>query len=135
MDLEHVFGPKPFVVELKARDRWEAIDELVEHLVETQRIEARNKEAITIAIKQREMLMNAGIGQGIAVPHAMTDLIDQPVAAIGRSRNGIKFHSIRGVQLVSVIVLYLIRRDEYQEDVQAMANMVKFMPVALRQGV
>jgi len=33
MDFDDFLGPKPIVVDLRAKDRWDAIDELVGHLV------------------------------------------------------------------------------------------------------
>jgi mannitol/fructose-specific phosphotransferase system IIA component (Ntr-type) len=35
MTLEDFLGPEPNVVDLQAQNRWEAIDELVDHLVAT----------------------------------------------------------------------------------------------------
>jgi hypothetical protein len=33
MDLNDFLGPKPIVIDLHAVNRWEAIDELIDHLV------------------------------------------------------------------------------------------------------
>ncbi len=45
---------------------------------------------------ERERLGTTGIGDGIAIPHARTDAVDQLVIAIGRSARGVEFESLDG---------------------------------------
>src|SRR6056297_1709080 len=44
-------------------------------------------------IIEREALASTGIGHGIAIPHCLTNLVDETVMAFGRSTNGIPFDS------------------------------------------
>jgi len=46
MDLDDFLGPKPNVIDLRAENRWEAIEELIDHLVKEKRIAAEHREAI-----------------------------------------------------------------------------------------
>src|SRR6266446_10596898 len=94
MDLGDFLGPKPNVVDLRARNRWEAIDELMSNLATTNKIKPEHKDAITAAVKKRETSMSTGIGFGIGVPHASTDLIYEVVGAFGRSKKGINFDAL-----------------------------------------
>jgi mannitol/fructose-specific phosphotransferase system IIA component (Ntr-type) len=89
MDLNEFFGPKPIVVDLRAENRWDAIDELLGHLVEHQKIKPEDKSAIGEAIKKRERSVTTAIGFGIAIPHASTALASEVVGIIGRSRQGV----------------------------------------------
>jgi len=45
---------------------------------------------------ERERLGTTGIGDGIAIPHARTDAVDQLVIALGRSARGVEFESLDG---------------------------------------
>ncbi len=45
---------------------------------------------------KREGLMTTGIGQGVAIPHCRTSLVDAPVAALGISRRGVDWEAVDG---------------------------------------
>src|SRR6266568_4895950 len=75
MDLNEFLGPKPIVIDLHAQNRWEAIDELINHLVANHKIKPEHRNAIAESVRKRESSMTTGIGFGIGVPHAATDLV------------------------------------------------------------
>ena len=85
MDLGDILGPEQIVPELKAANRWEAIDELIEQLIVSGKLKPEHREAVTAVIKKREASMSTGIGFGIGIPHASTDLIYEVVGCLGRS--------------------------------------------------
>ena len=80
------FGPDVSVVDLKAQDRWQAIEELMSHLVDTHKIQSQHRDSIAESIRKRELSMSTGIGFGVGIPHASTALLSEVVAAVGRSR-------------------------------------------------
>ncbi len=43
MDLNEFLGPKPIVIDLRAENRWEAIDELIDQLVVHHKIKAEHQ--------------------------------------------------------------------------------------------
>lgn len=57
-DLDDFLGPKPIRINLRAKDRWEAIDELEGHLVVTDKIKPDHQQAILAAVTQRERAMS-----------------------------------------------------------------------------
>jgi len=65
MDLADILGRDQIVPELKASNRWEAIDELIGNLVATGKIQPGDRDAVTAAVKKRETSMSTGIGFGI----------------------------------------------------------------------
>ena len=85
MNLGDILGPDNILPELRATNRWEAIDELITNLVTTTKIKAEHREAIAAVVKKRETSMSTGIGFGIGIPHASTSLIYQVVGSFGRS--------------------------------------------------
>src|ERR1700678_775823 len=92
--LDDFLGPDEKPIELKAKDRWEAIDELLDELAMDKKIKPEHRNAIGDAVKKRESSMSTGIGFGIGIPHASTDLVDQMVGAVGRSKNGVQFDAL-----------------------------------------
>lgn len=88
---------------LKAKNKDEVLEEMVELLFNARKI--KDKEKILDAIKKREELMSTGIGHGVAIPHAKCDGVNTLVAAFGRSETGIDFKSIDGEPVYLFFIL------------------------------
>src|SRR2546429_467301 len=69
MDLGDILGPEQINPELQASNRWEAIDELINLLVQAGKIKPENLDSIVAVVKKRESSMSTGIGFGIGIPH------------------------------------------------------------------
>ena len=110
-----VFPNEHIVSELTSADGFQAIDELVGHLASVGTVEPENKTAIVAALKQRERSMSTGIGFGIALPHAVTNLVGEIVIAFGRSKAGIDFDALdrQPVRLVAMIIVPVAMREEH----------------------
>jgi mannitol/fructose-specific phosphotransferase system IIA component (Ntr-type) len=126
MDLNDFLGPKPIVIDLRAENRWEAIDELINHLVANKKIKAEHKDAITASVKKRESSMTTGIGFGIGLPHASTDLVSEVVGVAGRSRQGIQFDALDG-KPVKLVMLFLVPQGQFQKHLHTLANIAKLL--------
>jgi mannitol/fructose-specific phosphotransferase system IIA component (Ntr-type) len=111
---------------MHATDRWQAIDELLAQLVKAGRIKADDLPAILQAVKKRETTMSTGIGFGIGIPHATTDLIGDVIGAFGRSKTGINFDAL-DEQPVNLIVLFLVPQGQFQKHLHTLANIAKFL--------
>jgi fructose-specific phosphotransferase system IIA component len=126
MDLNDFLGPKPIVIELKAEDRWQAIDELIAALLANGKIKSEDRKTITEAVKKRESAMTTGIGFGIGIPHASTDLVSETVGAIGRSRTGVQFDALDG-KPVRLAMLFLVPQGQFQKHLHSLANIAKLL--------
>jgi fructose-specific phosphotransferase system IIA component len=91
-------------LELEARKKNEALQELVELLHRAGRIE--NPEATLDGLMEREKLTSTGIGSGIAIPHLLSPDVGQTVMAFGRKREGLRFDSVdnQPVNLIFLVV-------------------------------
>src|SRR6478736_6993926 len=107
MDLGDILSKEQIITDLQAGDRWQAIDELIKNLVSTGKIKAEHHDAISAVVKKRESSMSTGIGFGIGIPHASTDLIYEVTGALGRSKKGISFDALDN-QPVNLVVLFLV---------------------------
>ena len=126
MDLADILGREQIVPELKATNRWEAIDELIGNLVATGKIQPGDRDAITAAVKKRETSMSTGIGFGIGIPHASTDLIYEVVGALGRSQEGVNFDALDN-QPVKLVMLFLVPQGQFQKHLHTLANIAKLL--------
>jgi mannitol/fructose-specific phosphotransferase system IIA component (Ntr-type) len=126
MDLDDFLGPKPIIIDLLARDRWEAIDELLGALVTHAKIKSEHRGAIQTAVEQRERRFGTGIGFGIGIPHASTDLVSEVVGVIGRSRKGLQFDALDG-EPVKLVLLFLVPAGQFQKHINTLANIAKML--------
>jgi fructose-specific phosphotransferase system IIA component len=126
MDLGDILSKEQIVPDLQATDRWQAIDELINNLVATGKIKAEHREAITAVVRKRETSMSTGIGFGIGIPHASTDLIYEVVGALGRSKKGVDFNSLDN-QPVHLVMLFLVPQGQFQKHLHTLANIAKML--------
>lgn len=126
MNLADILAREQIVPELRAANRWEAIDELLNTLVECGKIKAEHRAAIAAVVKKRETSMSTGIGYGIGIPHASTDLIYEVVGALGRSQAGVNFDALDN-QPVNLVMLFLVPQGQFQKHLHTLANIAKLL--------
>ena len=126
MDLADILTQDQIITDLQAANRWEAIDELINNLVTTGKIQAQHRDAIAAVVKKRETSMSTGIGFGIGIPHASTDLINEVVGALGRSRKGVNFDALDN-QPVNLVMLFLVPQGQFQKHLHTLANIAKLL--------
>ena len=126
MDLADILTRTQILPELRAVDRWEAIDELIQNLVDTGRIQPEDQPAIAGVVYRREKSMSTGIGFGIGIPHASTDLISEVTGALGRSRTGVSFEALDN-QPVHLVLLFLVPQGQFQKHLHTLANIAKLL--------
>ena len=126
MDLGDIISPEQIKPEMQASNRWEAIDELITCLVDSGKIKPENRDAIVAVVKKRESSMSTGIGFGIGIPHASTDLINDVTGALGRSRKGVNFDALDN-QPVNLVVLFLVPQGQFQKHLHTLAKIAKLL--------
>src|SRR5688572_29487328 len=126
MELADILTKDQILPDLQASTRWEAIDELINNLVVTGKIKPENREAIAAVVKKRDTQMSTGIGFGIGIPHASTDLIAEVVGALGRSRRGCNFDALDN-QPVNLVMLFLVPQGQFQKHLHTLANIAKLL--------
>lgn len=124
MKLSDIMVTDAMVPELKAKMRNDAIAELVDALAAAGAIPAKRAGEITKAVLARESQATTGIGKGVALPHTKITGLAKPLAAIGRSIEGIDFAALDSQPVYSVILL-LSSADDPDEHLQAMEAIFK----------
>jgi len=126
MNLGDILSPAQIIPEMQASNRWEAIDELLTNLISTAKIKQEHREQIAAVVKKRESSMSTGIGFGIGIPHASTDLIYEVVGALGRSRKGVNFDALDN-QPVNLVMLFLVPQGQFQKHLHTLASIAKLL--------
>lgn len=81
-------------VNLKAKNKSEVIDEMIELLYNAGKL--NSKEKYKKAILEREDKSSTGMEDGVAIPHGKTNAVKIPTIAIGISKDGIDYNSLDG---------------------------------------
>ena len=126
MTLGSLLSVDQIVPEMKSTERWAAIVELIDLLVEKGAVRKADRESVLAALRQREETMSTGIGFGIAIPHASSNCVNEVVAAFGRSSAGIEFDSLDNSP-IKFIVLFVVPKDQFQVHLRTLAAIAKFL--------
>lgn len=93
--------------DMKATNKDEAIEELVDLVANSQLV--KDRDLLLRDILHREEMVTTGIGYGVAFPHAKTKATKGIVIAFGRSQSGIDFDAM---DKKPVYVFFLIAAPE-----------------------
>lgn len=124
MKLSEFVQPDLIKVGLEAKDKWEAITQLIDLMIEAKRVKPEHRGKLIDVVFDRERSMSTGMERGIAIPHANSPLINDVVGAIGISKTGIPFESLDG-QPSDLIVLLVIPKDKFQKHVRTLAGIAR----------
>ncbi|MDD8027702.1 MAG: PTS sugar transporter subunit IIA [Acidobacteriota bacterium] len=107
LDITHFsdyLKPAQVIHDLKAKDKVQAIEELLDVLAKQKLIV--NKKVLLTRLIDRENLVSTALGDGIAVPHARVDTGGEMAIAAGRSASGIDFEALdkKKVHLIILII-------------------------------
>ena len=126
MQLPELFGPQDLVNGFDPTDKWQAIRELVDHLVATDRLPGERGEDVLDAVLSREKSMSTGMERGVAIPHAAVDDLETVVACMGvvSREGGLAFESIDG-QPARLVVLLIIPRAQKLLHIRTLADVAR----------
>lgn len=111
-------------VNLRAKNKREVLEELVNLLVNAQEISDR--EEMVKVLLEREKLGSTGIGEGIAIPHGKTKAVKKLVAAFGRSQGGVNFESLDG-EPAHIFFLLVAPHDSAGPHLKALARISRLL--------
>lgn len=122
--LSEILDPNLVVLELREETAAEAILEIAELLRDHGHVQDYYKFAD--AVMEREGRSSTNTGEGVAFPHARTDLVKRLALGVGRSAAGLQFGPAK--ELVHLIFLFGVPKQmvtDYLVCVGAVARVVK----------
>ena len=124
MNLKDKLFQETILVPLVARNREDAIQELLTHLKSLDILSETTK--LFSNIKEQESVSTSATGRGIAYPHSMSVELNELVCILGKSIDGIEFNSPDG-HLCHLILLTLSPENdplEHRKFISHFRNMV-----------
>ncbi len=106
---------------LAAQEKYAAIDELIDLLIEAKDLPRRLRDAVHNVVVDRERSMSTGMEMGIALPHGSCDRVENMIGALGLSPKGIEFECLDG-EPARLILLLVLPRHEFQIHVRTLAG-------------
>ena len=123
MKLASLLTNDQIILDMKSEGHWDAIVELVGHLVAVDHLPEDCREEVLEAL-QVEDQVSTGIGSGVAIPHTLSDRLENVIAVFGRSAEGIDFEALDNAP-VHFVVLFIVPRSQYNLHLQTLAAIAK----------
>ncbi|HZE96696.1 MAG TPA: PTS sugar transporter subunit IIA [Planctomycetota bacterium] len=110
----------------QAKDKWDAIGKMVDLLIGQNRLKSEHRDAVYKALEAREKVASTGMENGVAIPHASVDGVEDALAALAISPAGIPFQSTDG-QPAKIIILLVIPRKVVQKHIRTLAGIARLL--------
>ncbi len=124
MKLSQLLSIRHILPNLQTMDRWQAIEALLDHLIEIGDVQGAWRAEILASLRQREDMISTGVGAGVAIPHAFSEHISEVIAVFARSREGVDFAAQDGMP-AHFVVLFISPRHSYHKHLHALAAIAR----------
>ena len=112
MKLSELLKRERITLTLGSETKEGVIEELFRLLVNSG--EVKDAHEFMKSIEAREVMESTGIGNGIAIPHGITDAVRSVICAVGISERGIDYGSLDGRPVHLVFLLGIPTREARQ---------------------
>lgn len=135
MLLTEILRPELIKIGLEAQSKREAISELVDVLVQEHEVPLKNRDGVLEAVLESEAAQGSGMEGGIAVPHGLSDRVEDLICAMGVSKSGVPFDSLDG-QPARVVILVVAPKRSFAREIRTLAGIEHLMAHAtLKEGI
>ena len=97
-----ILDPACICLNMEAKDKASALNQMVDLLALNGKV--HDRATLATVILDRERLMSTGIGNGVALPHGKTNVVDRSMAALATLQTPIDFDALDD-KPVSIILL------------------------------
>ena len=124
MEIKDLLKKDLMILDLKASTKMEAIDEMIARLKEKNIIS--DEVIFKNLILKREGKSSTGLGEGIAMPHAKTSVVNTPSVLFARSNKGVDYDALDGEP---VHIFFMIAASEGAHDlhIETLAKLSKML--------
>lgn len=124
--LSDIFWEHTIRLDMKPGDKWEAIDQMVDVLVDELQVPRSERDSIVKAARERERQSSTAIGRETAIPHAPIPNLPGIIGALGICPDGVDFGGSPD-QLVRYIFLLLTPQQNYRIYIPVLAQIATLM--------
>ncbi len=114
MKLSELLREGQILTGFRAKDRWETIGLLAELLASQGRLAPEQRAPVLDALLAREKIASTGLEHGVALPHAPVEILEETLAVLAVSPEGIPFQSADGQPARIVALLAFPRRRTHE---------------------
>jgi PTS system nitrogen regulatory IIA component len=118
MSLTNLIPHGGVAADVAATSRKQALHALSELAQRTLTVPART---VLDAVTERERLGSTGVGDGVAIPHARTDLVDRVCGVFARLKHPVDFDSVDG-RPADLLFMLLAPEEAGAEHLKALAQ-------------
>ncbi|MDN5354649.1 MAG: hypothetical protein PWQ09_1405 [Candidatus Cloacimonadota bacterium] len=112
-------------VDMQSDNKWDALAELTEFMYKTHKCHEISLEKLKNSFIEREKQVSTGIGNNLAIPHAIIEGGPKIRGVIGISKKGIKFDAVDD-KPVHIIFLIATPKEHYdRQHLQVLSNIAK----------
>lgn len=123
-DLADMMNPACIELELEGKRKPEIIREMVDIV---SRCEERiDRDSLYESLMRRESISTTGIGDGIAIPHCLTNQVDDTFIAFGRKLDGAKFDAVDN-KPVSLFFLLVGPEGNPTRHLQVLSKLARYL--------
>jgi mannitol/fructose-specific phosphotransferase system IIA component (Ntr-type) len=112
------------ILPMQATDRSGAIQELLEPLARHKIIDSPQE--CLESILKRERRMSTGVGKGVALPHGLSESIENVVLVLGISPEGVDFDAVDGA-LCHIFALLISPAGEPDKHLKLLSRLSKYL--------
>jgi PTS system nitrogen regulatory IIA component len=125
--------PQVVLLDCDARDKSEVLDIAAATL---QRFHGVDADVVARALWRREAAITTALGEGVAVPHARIDGIEEPVTLLIRTRRPISYEAPDGKPVSQLFVIVVPADGHADEHLRLLANVAElFSQSAFRERI
>jgi len=128
LELGNVFWEQTIRLGMRPADKWDAITQLVDILVEERQVPAALRQTVLDAALAREHKSSTALGHMTAIPHAPIPDLPAIIGALAICPEGVDFGSPDG-QLVNYIFLLLTPQQNYRNYIPVLAQIASLMRI------
>lgn len=124
MKISDLLKKEIMIIDLKSTTKADVIDEMIDKLSTSKKINdpVKFKEEIL----RREELSSTGLGDGIAMPHAKTNAVNESCVLFARSKEGIDYDSLDG-QPAYLFFMIAAQEGANNTHIETLANLSKLL--------
>jgi len=126
MILADSLSKNSILVKVQSKNRWDLIEEMLNVAEKNNSFQNEDKNHILKGLIEREKSMSTGIGNGVAIPHCTTTLVDKMIVVMAVCQNGIDFSAIDN-EPVKIAILLLVPKNKLTQHIKTLANIAKIM--------
>ncbi|MCT3074689.1 PTS fructose transporter subunit IIC [Leuconostoc citreum] len=124
MKISELLVPEVMILDLKAKTKQAAFEEMINRLYEAGRI--TDKKVFLEGILARESQTTTGLGDGIAMPHAKNSAVKMPTVAFARSTAGVDYQAMDG-QPVHLLFMIAVPANANNTHLEALASLSRYL--------